>query len=223
MQPSNASHLFDDGLEPIPGRGRKLPAAMEALAVATRCRRGEQIYAREDPTDSWYHVVSGMARKSIVFSDGRRRIVDFLYPGDFFGFSARPERDFDVDAVMEGTTVAVFPRGALETLADNDQEIGRLLRDVAYESISRLQGRILILGRVTAMKKVGAFLVEMARRCYDTAAIDVMLAMSRYDIADYLGLSVETVSRAITTLQHRRCIELRGNHLIKILRLEDLD
>lgn len=201
--------------------GRKLPPAMEALSVAIRCHRGQHIYACQDPADSWYHVLSGMARESIVFADGRRRIVDFLFPGDFFGFSIRQERDFDVDAIVEGTTVAVFPRGELEALADTDHEVAHLLRDVAYESIARLEGRILILGRVTAMKKVGAFLVEMARRCYDASAADVMLTMPRYDIADYLGLSVETVSRAITMLQNRRCIELRGNHLIKILRLEE--
>jgi len=212
-----------EDLAPAAAYGHKLPAAMQAFGIVTPCRRGQQIYAREDPVDSWYHVISGLARKSTVFSDGRRRIVDFLVPGDFFGFSARRERDFDVEAVTDGTVVAAFPRRRLEALADTDRDVARLLRDLACETISRLQGRILILGRVTAMKKVGAFLVEMARRSHDATVVDIMLTMSRYDIADYLGLSVETVSRAMTVLQHRRCIELRGNHLIKILRLEELD
>lgn len=195
---------------------QKTPPAMEALATITRRRRGERIYTREDPVDHWYRVVSGMARKSTLFADGRRRIVDFLLPGDFFGFTARDERYFDVEAIIDGTVVACYPRSMVETLAAADPMIGRQVREMAYESISRLQARILILGEVTALKKVRAFLIEMVDRSAKSTDGAVVLRMSRYDIADYLALSVETVSRAMTLLQHRGTITLMGKHRVKL-------
>jgi CRP/FNR family nitrogen fixation transcriptional regulator len=194
---------------------REKPAGgLDAMAVTTRYCRGQRIYAREDPVDHWYRIVAGLARKSTVFTDGRRRIVDFMLPGDFFGFSARRERYFDVEAVLDGTDVSAYPRCAIEARAETDPDIARQLRALAFESISRLQARILILGRVTALEKVRAFLVEMAERG-DTN--DVLLQMSRYDIADYLAVSVETVSRAITHLQHRGSIALEGKHQVKLI------
>jgi CRP/FNR family nitrogen fixation transcriptional regulator len=213
----NSGSPFTAGPKPRPERCREPPQAMEALAVPTHFARGERIYGREDPVDHWYRVVSGMARKSTVFSDGRRRIVDFLLPGDFFGFSAREERYFDVEAVIEGTTVIYYPRHPLELLADNDPDVGHQIRDMAFESISRLQARLLILGRVTAQEKVTAFLIEMAERSWELSDNAVVLRMSRYDIADYLALSVETVSRSLTTLQHRGTIVLVGKHRIRLM------
>jgi CRP-like cAMP-binding protein len=205
-----------------PNHGKQLmlydgpPTGLESLAVITRCHRGQQIYRREDPVDHWYRVLAGMARKSTLFPDGRRRIVDFILPGDFFGFSAREERYFDAEAVMDGTLVAAYSRRAVETLAETDGDVARQLRELAFESISRLQSRILILGHVTALEKVRAFLVEMAKRS-DADGVGVLLQMSRYDIADYLALSVETVSRAMTHLRHRGSITLQGRHQVKLL------
>lgn len=199
------------GAYPIPR------SAMESLAVSRPCNRGDQIYSCEDPVDSWYRIVSGMARKSTIFADGRRRIIDFLMPGDFFGFSARERRYFDVEAVTDRAVVAIYSRRAVEQLAETDAYLARRLRDLAFESISRLQARILILGRVTALRKVGAFLVEMADRSSNRPDVPVVLMMSRYDIADYLALSVETVSRAITRLQDEGSIALEGKHEIRLL------
>ena len=199
-----------------PKRRPDVPQSMAALATFTRCRRGQKIYGSEDPPEHWYSVVSGMARKSTLLTDGRRRIVDFLLPGDFFGFSARDECYFEVDAVIEDTIVARYPQRRVEALADSDPEVGRRIRQLAFESVSRLQARILILGRVTALEKVCAFLLEMAQRSPNGASAVVVLPMSRYDIADYLALSVETVSRALTTLKRRGAITLIGKRQVRI-------
>jgi CRP-like cAMP-binding protein len=188
---------------------------MEALAATNRWHRGQQIYCREDPVRYWYRIVAGMARKSTLLSDGRRRIVDFLLPGDFFGFSIKPERFFDVEAVVE-TSVACYPRQRMEMLADSNPEVARRIREKAFESISRLQSRLLILGRVTAIEKVSAFLMELAERSSRGGDRVVILQMSRYDIADYLALSVETVSRSLTDLQNRGAIVLLGKHRVQI-------
>jgi len=195
---------------------RDATAAMESLAATSSCHRGQGIYSHEDSTDNWYRIVSGMARKSTLLIDGRRRILDFLLPGDFFGFSAREKRVSDVEAVIEGTIVARYPRRFMESLADEDPEVNRQIRRMAFESISRLQARVVILSRPTAVNKVCAFLVEMAERTDRKQSEVIVLPMSRYDIADYLALSVETVSRTLTHLRKRGAITLPDKHRVTI-------
>ena len=197
-------------------RYRHTVEAMEPLAAIRSCHRGEEIYGQEDPTEDWYRVISGMARKSASLRNGRRTIVDFLLPGDFFGFSAREKRAFDVEAVTEGTIVARYPRRTVEKLAAGDAELSRELREIAFDSISRLQTRVLILSRPTAVHKVCAFLIEMGERSGQRAEL-IVLPMSRYDIADYLAVSVETVSRALTRLRLLGIIRLADKHRVTIV------
>ena len=204
-------------------RAREPPRAMEALAIHMSCRRGQAIYGRADPADAWYRVVSGLARKCIVMANGRRRIVDFLLPGDYFGFTACHEHAFSVEAVVDGTIVARYPRRRVELASSTDPELARMVRELAFDAISRLQARILILGRTTAVAKVGAFIVEMEQRLSRGNGEDVVLPMSRYDIADYLALSVETVSRAVTDLRMQGAIALAGKRRVIIVDRVALD
>jgi CRP-like cAMP-binding protein len=134
------------------------------LAAITSCRCGQPIYGREDPAEHWYRVVSGAAPRFLVQSNGRRQIVDFLLPGDFFDFAAQKEQGYDAEAVMDGTVVACYPRRHVERLADSDPRLGRFIREMAFETISRLEARALLLGRMGALKKVGLFLLELAER-----------------------------------------------------------
>ena len=196
---------------------QNLPNVMEALAATRQCHRGQKIYGREDPVEQWYRVVSGMARKSTVLNDGRRRIVDFLLPGDYFGFSVNDEHYFDVEVVVEGTILACYSRRRVEALADFDPEVSRHIRRLAMRAMHRLQGRILILGYTTALEKVRAILIEMGQRSQDGSSPVVVLPMSRYDIADYLAVSVETVSRALTALKRRGAISLPDKHRVMVI------
>jgi CRP/FNR family nitrogen fixation transcriptional regulator len=180
-------------------------------------RRGERIYADTDLADHWYCVLAGAVRKYSLLSDGRRQIVDFLLPGDFFGFRERHHQFFATDAIVNGTTIARYGRRSLESAADADSRLAREIREVLFDSISRSQARLLITGRVTSTEKVRAFLIEMAQRCFDRRQQSIVLPMSRYDIADYLGLSVETVSRALTRLRRRKTIRFVDKHTISIL------
>ncbi|MDB5601188.1 MAG: hypothetical protein JWN71_3232 [Xanthobacteraceae bacterium] len=150
-------------------------------------------------------------------ADGRRLIIDFLLPGDFFGFGARHEEFFAAEAIAGGTVVARYPRRSLETAADANPRIGREIREITCDAISRSQARLLILGRVTALEKVGAFLIEMADRSFDRTDQTVVLPMSRYDVADYLAVSVETVSRALTDFKKCGAIRCVTTRRIKIL------
>jgi CRP/FNR family nitrogen fixation transcriptional regulator len=105
----------------------------------------------------------------------------------------------------------------VERLADFDPRVGRLIREAAFEAISRSQARMLILGRMNALEKVGAFLIEMAERSRAGGREGILLLMSRYDIADYLGLAAETVSRALSDLRQSGVIRLEGTHRVRIL------
>ena len=191
--------------------------AIESVAATRPCNRGEALCGREDPTRHWYRLVSGLGRDCAVMADGRRQIVDFVMPGNFFGFASRDERQFTVEAVVDGTVVARYPRQVVEMLADSNPGLARRLREMAFEAISRSQARVLILGRMSAIEKVSLFLLEMAERSCGSTAGAVLLPMSRYDIADYLALSVETVCRALTHLKRCGAIVLTGIHRVKIV------
>lgn len=193
------------------------PPAMDRLAVSARYCRGQEIYAPDDPADHWYRLVSGMARKCAVMADGRRQIVDFLLPGDLFGLITRHEHRFAAEAVVEGTVVTRYPRRRVELLADSDPEIGRSIREAAFEAISRSQARMTILGRMSAQGKVGAFLLEMAERSHDAGPDGIVLLMSRYDIGDYLCLAAETVSRTLSDLRRSGAIRFESTHRIRIV------
>lgn len=196
--------------------GRNPPEIMEALAALTQCRRGQEIQGSAQLAENWYRVVSGAAIKFTMLADGRRQIIDFLLPGDFFGFTAEKEHAFAVEAAVEGTVVARYPRQRVEFMADTEPRVGRLIREMAFETISRLQARMLMLGRKTAPQKLASFLIAMAERSAGGTA-EVNLPMSRYDIADYLAISVETVSRAMTGLRHSGAIKLTSARRIRII------
>jgi CRP-like cAMP-binding protein len=190
--------------------------ALDALATIKRWSRGQEICSEEGATEYWYRVVSGMARRYAVRPSGRRQIIGLLLPGDFFGFPARGEC-FAIEAVIEGTRVACYPRRRVETLADANPRIAREIREMSFQAISQLQEQILILGRTTALKKVGSFLLKTIGRLSDGRSARIVLPMSRYDIADYLGLSVETVCRSLTELKRRGVITLVGTRGISIV------
>jgi len=153
----------------------------------------------------------------VIRLDGRRQIVDLLLPGDVFGFTSLDEYDSSVEAIVEGTVVAGYPRRRVEILADADPRLAREIRQVAFAALSRLEARLLILGRITVLEKVGSFILEMASRLSNQRGNSVALPMSRYDIADYLAVSVETVSRSLTDLKHRGVIKLAGTRTVRIV------
>jgi CRP/FNR family transcriptional regulator, nitrogen fixation regulation protein len=129
-----------------------------------------------------------------------------MLPGDFFGLLFGDRSDATIEAVQENTVVASYPRPRIEILAESDPKIARELRQIAFTALSRMQTQLLILGRITASEKVGSFILEMAARLSEVEPDQIALPVSRYDIADYLGISVETVSRALSDLKQRGAI-----------------
>ena len=196
---------------------RDLARLLESLATMKRCHLGQEIYGQEDSAECWYSVVSGVLRRFAVRPDGRRQITDFLLPDDFFGFaSGRQYHVFAVEALTK-SVVACYPRRRIEMLAASNPPIAQLLRQKTFDAMGRLQAQLRILGRTRAPEKVGSFLLDMAGRCARGPSDTLVLPMSRYDIADYLALSVETVSRAMTDLQQRGAIALSGTRRVTIV------
>ena len=217
--------------EPVWLHQRILPARnplkhVEALARPIRYHRGQAIYEEDSAVDCWCRVVSGVARRFSLRIDGRRQIVDLLLANDVFGFGIRGKHRFSVEAAADGTVVALYPCTRLEAFAASDAGVARQLQEVFTDAMARLQTHILTLGRMTAEAKVGCFLLSMAERLATDPTGVVLLPVSREDIADYLALSVETVSRSLTQLKRRGVIRLFGTRRIKIVdraAIEDAD
>lgn len=188
---------------------------LDAFAKIMPCNRGQEISGDPGPSGHWYYVIVGAVRRCAVRSDGRRQIVDLMLPGDFFFISDR-RNEATIEAIAENTVLASYPGQRVEMLAERDPQFARELRDVAFQSLTRSEAQLLILGRVTALEKVGAFLISLDGRVAEKRG-QVELPISRYDIADYLAVSVETVCRSITDLQQRGAITLAGKRTVKIL------
>jgi len=196
---------------------------LDPLAMIVAFHRGQEICSQGRPPEHWYFLISGAARRCAIRSDGHRQIVDLLLPGDFFGLEFGDQSDDTIEAVAEATVTASYPRARIEALAESDPKIARELREIAFTALSRMQAQLLILGRITAPEKVGSFILEMAARLSDQDSDRVSLPVSRYDIADYLGLSVETVSRALSDLKERGAIRLLGTRTVSIVQRNVLE
>jgi CRP/FNR family nitrogen fixation transcriptional regulator len=198
------------------GRSRQFEA-LTPLASISRCSPGQQVCRQGEPADRWFWIIAGSARRSMIRPDGRRQIIDLLFPGDCFGFTNGREYDDSVDAIARETYVARCVRRDAEAVAEINPQLAGEIRRAAFAALWRLQSQLLIVGRVTADEKVGAFLIEIAARLSSCSNDRVVLPISRYDIADYLGLSVETVSRSLTHFKQRGVIKLFGPRSVWIV------
>lgn len=189
---------------------------LRSLANLRRFDRDQDIYRQEERSDTWYRLVSGSARKYFVRADGRRQLVDIYLPGDLFGFTTRVQHKFAVQAVADGTLVAFYPRQRVEALADEDPATAREIRAQGFEALVRLEDQMLVISTMTSQEKVLEFLVYFHDRLSTDENDGLTLPVSRYDIADMLGISPETVCRAFTDLQERGVISLQGPRRISI-------
>lgn len=194
----------------LPNVGRRdwAPAAITLspeLTVATMSfGRNVEIYGEDEAAEFVYQVVSGAVRTYKVLADGRRQIASFYLPGDLFGIETGDTHAFSAEAIVN-SKVLVIKRSRIAELAARDGNVSRQLFDAIGRELRRVQDHILLLIK-TAQERVAGFLLEMAKRNPGHDEID--LPMSRQDIADYLGLTIETVSRTITSLEHSQLIAL---------------
>ncbi len=178
--------------------------------------KGVEIFGEAEPADYVYQVIEGAVRSHKLLSDGRRQIGTFHLPGDIFGLENGNAHRFTAEAIVD-TTVRLIKRESLDRVAKTDSAIIRSILNMTRDNLAHAENHILLLGRKTALERVAAFLVEMNRRL---SGVGVMaLPMNRRDIADYLGLTLETVSRAFSTLQKKGFLKFLNNsqHAIVIV------
>lgn len=177
-----------------------------AIGLTQHFAKGDELFAEGDEADYFYKVVSGSIRSYKLLSDGRRQIDAFHLPGDIFGLEADSDHRFTAEAV-EATTVIAFRRSRLVELTANDPAFGEQVMTSMMRSLERAQDHMLLLGRKTAQEKMATFLLDMADRLSDDHE-HFELPMQRSDIADHLGLTIETVSRTLTQFARNGLIEL---------------
>lgn len=185
---------------PLNGLDRDQSArdGLELEGPRTAYARDEEIFGEGEPADFVYQVVSGAVRTYRLLSDGRRQIEEFHFAGDCFGLEAGIERRTTAEALTE-TVVKAVRRSSLTEKAQDDADMARRLWKLTARDLNRTQDHVLMLGRRSATERVAGFLIDLARRSGATHEVDI--PMSRQDIADYLGLTIETVSRTFTQLQ----------------------
>jgi CRP/FNR family nitrogen fixation transcriptional regulator len=175
-----------------------------------------EIYGESDQATLFYKVVSGMVRTCKFLGDGRRQVDAFYVAGDVFGIEPGDTYRLSAEAVSDCTLVA-YRRRSLEMLAGRSESFAQNLFQFALQSSARAQDHALLLGRRCAMEKLAAFLLHWTRHSSQQAT--VTLEMSRQDIADFLGLTIETVSRTLSKLEKDGIIEMFAARLIQVRNL----
>jgi CRP/FNR family nitrogen fixation transcriptional regulator len=168
------------------------------VATEFTYRKDEEIYGEDEPAEYVYQMIRGAVRTYKLLSDGRRQIGAFHLPGDVFGLESGASHRLAAEAILD-TTLRLVKRKSLEQSAQNDVRVARDLWSITSGELQHAENHMLLLGRKTAMERVATFLLEMDRRLAKTGMI--ALPMCRRDIGDYLGLTLETVSRSLSELQ----------------------
>jgi CRP/FNR family transcriptional regulator, nitrogen fixation regulation protein len=204
-------------VRPIPHRAPSGPTKsdsfehqMQLMGAIVPYPRNAEIFGESDPAEYLYKVVSGAVRAYKILSDGRRQIGGFYLPGDVFGLEFGDEHTLSAEAVTD-TKVLVVKRSALAALAARDAAVARELYQLTARELGRAQERMLLLIK-SAQERVASFLLEMTERAPASDAVE--LPMSRQDIADYLGLTIETISRTLTALESDATIEVPSSRRI---------
>ena len=185
---------------------------------ALRYEQDREIYGEGEEADCYYKVVSGVVRTCKFLSDGRRQIDAFHVAGDVFGIETGGLHSLSAEAVSDCRIIA-YRRVPLDKAAT--QPVSPRLLAHVLRNLSRAQDHAVLLGRRSAIEKVAAFLLDWARQ--SSASGTIGLAMTRQDIGDYLGLTIETVSRTLSQLERDGVIELPSVRQIRIKDVEALN
>jgi CRP/FNR family nitrogen fixation transcriptional regulator len=200
------SHL--GGSLPLQNRSLMGPgepgSAMGCIGAPILFRRHAEIYGESEPADYLYKVMTGVVRTCKVLADGRRQVGGFYLRGDTFGLETGAEHAYSAEAITD-CRVLVAKHSTLIDRAKTDHEVAFQLWMLTGGELRRLQDHVLLLIK-NAPERVAAFLLALAERSSTGNSIE--LAMSRQDIADHLGLTIETVSRTLGYLENLQAIEL---------------
>lgn len=185
---------------------------LQAASSRRRFGRNETIFSEGDPAGFVYKVLDGSVRLCKHTIDGRRQVLDFMMPGDLFGFVDR-EYGFTAEAVTD-VILAAYPRSQIDRLSATMPSVHRYVLDLVSENLLALQHHIVVLGCQGAKERVASFLLRQAERAQPAPGQPLDLPMGRQDMADHLGLTIETVCRAISELRRERVITVPNAHQV---------
>jgi len=180
------------------------------MGAPMRFARNAEIYGEDEPAEYLYQVISGAVRTYRMLDDGRRQIGAFYLPGDIFGVEAGEAHLSSAEAISDAQ-VLVVKRSAVMARAEHEKDLAKQLWTLTVRELQRMQEHSMVLIK-SAEERLAGFLLEMAGR--NSAAQSIELPMSRQDIADYLGLTIETVSRTFTQLAQSGTIVLETSRRI---------
>ena len=180
------------------------------MGAPMRFSRNAEIYGQDEAAEYLYQVISGSVRTYRMLDDGRRQISAFYMPGDIFGVEAGDLHLSSAEAISDAQ-VLIVKRSAVLARAEHEKDLAKQLWTLTVRELQRMQEHSLVLIK-SAEERVAGFLLEMAGRGAAGAAVE--LPMSRQDIADYLGLTIETVSRTFTQLAQSGTIVLETSRRI---------
>src|SRR6202035_4392293 len=169
----------------------------------------ETVFAQEELTTSFYNLLDGVMRLYKLLPDGRRQIVGFALPGDFLGMTISGRHGFSADSIGP-VTVCRFARDPFARFVEDKPHLLRRINELAVRELSQARDHMVLLGRRSAEEKVATFLIGWRDRLARLGGPNRMVAlpMSRQDIADFLGLTIETVSRTFTKLEREGVIDI---------------
>jgi len=196
-------------------------AGERVLCSEYRYRKGTEIFGEGEEAEYVYQITAGAVRTHKLLADGRRQINAFHLPGDMFGFENGSCHRFTAEAIIE-TKVRIMRRGSIIEATESRMGGTKSLLRLVTQNLQHAEDHMLLLGRKTAPERVATFLVEMDARLGHPHLMT--LPMSRRDIADYLGLTLETVSRALSRLRDQNLLRFEGTtqRRIELLRREEL-
>jgi CRP/FNR family nitrogen fixation transcriptional regulator len=195
--------------------------ALKTIGTVSRFSRRETIFNEGDPANYSFKIISGAVRLCKMLTDGRRQIAEFRLAGDFFGLESGDEHVLTAEALSD-VVVARYARTRLDRLEDDEPTLRRSMMTMLRRDLNSAQQHLIMLGRQTAKERVASFLFQLAERqdAQDGGSIEV--PMGRQDIADYLGLTIETVCREITNLKRQRILSVPDRHHLVIRNMEAL-
>lgn len=196
--------------------------ALDHAGARMTAKRGQEIYAEGDTARYCYKLLSGSIRLVKLMSDGQRQICEFLVPGDLLGFESQDEHYFSAEAVTD-VVLMRYSRRTTEQLISENSAAASFVRSLTSASLQGAYERMVLLCHKSAQERVAWFLLEMAERSKAGEGDCVDLPMSRSDIADYLGMVIETVSRVLTQLKQRGVIVMKSVNKIALVDREKLE
>ena len=230
---SNCSHVVDESVCAVCSVRRIAPCGalnhqeLDDLSGVSRHRSlkpGEYLFFEGDAVDAYFIVRDGAAKLYKLLEDGRRQIIGFAFKGDMIGHAYQREQNVTAEALVP-TELCHLPRDRFELFIEDSGPLGHRLLELASSELSDAQDQMLLLGRKSAKERLASFLLWLSGRAIARGedGHDLKLPMSRADMGDYLGLTVETVSRTVTKLKNAGLIAPRERGTIELLDRDGLE